>query len=234
MQQGLVLPGEFGAQGGDGVTFHRGAAGEADVLELAHGGARAVAADQVTAAPPGAGGAPGVGGDAGPFLLQGVEPAVHGDLDEPFVLQGRAQGTGEDVLGDVQGSGLGVLEGHLVRHLLAPHRPPSGPTETRVVEGQAGQPLHQRGGVLAQHDRAGGPGLVLARPLVEDHARYVLTRQRQRQREPDGPRSDDDHRVHGAALPARVTSGRTWGEQEGGAGCTITERMQPIAGACVK
>jgi hypothetical protein len=175
-----------------------------------------------------------VGGDAGPFLLQGVQPAVHGDLDEPFVLQGRAQRAGQDVLGDVQGSGLGVLEADLVRHLLAPHRPPSGPTEPRVVEGQTGQPLHQRGGVLAQHDGAGGTGFVLARPLVQDHARHVLTRQRQCQREPDGPRSDDDHRVHGVALPARSDVGEDVREQEDGAGCTITERMQPIAGACVK
>ncbi|BFO15882.1 hypothetical protein SHKM778_22700 [Streptomyces sp. KM77-8] len=210
MQQRLVVPGKLGAQGGHGVTFHRGAAGEADVLQFAHGRARAVAADQVTAAPPGAGGAPGVGGDARRLLLHAVQPAVHGDPDEPFTGQRRAQRTRQHVLGDVQGSGIGVAEDGLGRHLLAPHRPPSGPADPGVRERHSGQPLHQRGGLLAQHDGARRAGFVLARPFVEDHARHLLACQRQGERESDGPRSDDDHRVHGASPLLEVTPEGTW------------------------
>ena len=84
------------------------------------------------------------------------------------------------------------------------------------------------------HHRAGEALLVLPRSLVEDHGRHLLPRQREGEREPHGPRSDDDHRVHGAAPPARRDVPADVGEQKVGAGCTITERMQPIAGACVK
>src|SRR5690606_35755657 len=144
---------------------HRGAAGEADVLEFAHGRARPVAADQVTAPPPGARRAARAGGDARGFLLYGVQPALHGGLHEPLADESLAQGVRQDVLGDVQGSGIAVAEGDLTHHLLAPHRPPSGPTDTGVRERYAGQPLKERGRVLAQDDGARRTGLVLARPF---------------------------------------------------------------------
>ncbi len=82
VEQRLVGPREFRAQRGDGVSFHRGAAGETDVLELAHGGAGPVAADQITAAPPGAARPAGVGGDAGTLLLDTVQTAVDRDLHQ--------------------------------------------------------------------------------------------------------------------------------------------------------
>lgn len=129
---------------------------------------------------------------------------------------------------------LRAAEGDAAHHLLAPHRPPSGPVETGVGDRYSGQPLQERGGVLTQDDRARGALVVLARPLVEDDRGDLLTRQRKRQREPDRPRSDDDHRVHGAAPPAQSDVFIDTSEQEVGAGCTITERMQQIAGACVK
>ncbi len=175
-----------------------------------------------------------MGGDARGLLLHAVESAFHRDLDERFAREGRAQDTGQHVLGDVQRDGFGAVEKDLAHHLLAPHRPPSGPVGADPVQGNAGQPFDEGGGVLAQHHSARRTGFVLARPLVEDHARHLLTRQRQGEREPDGPRSDDDHRIHGAAPPARGDVLRDAGEHEVGAGCTITERMQPIAGACVK
>jgi hypothetical protein len=232
VQQRFLGPGEFGAQRGDGVPLDGRTAGEADVLQLADGGAGAVAADQVTAAPPGALGAAGTGGDAGRLLLDAVEPAVHGDPHQPFIGQCRAQGAGQDVLGDVHGRR--VVEGDLAHHLLAPHRPPSGPTAARLPDRQSGQTLHQGGAVLAQDDGACQAGFVLAGSLVENDRRHLLTCQCQGEREPDGPRSDDDHRVHGVVPPARSDVPGDACEQEVGAGCTITERMQPIAGACVK
>ncbi len=234
VEQRLVGPREFGAQGGYGVSFHRRTAGEADVLEFADGGAGAVAADQVTAAPPGAGGATGVGRDTGLLLLDAVQPAVHGDLDQPFTGERRAQDTGQLVLGDVQGSRFRVAEHDLACHLLAPHRPPSGPTRPQPRQRCAGQPLDERDGLLAQDDGARGARFVLARALVEDDTGHLLPRQRQGEREPDGPRSGDDHRVHGATPPARGGVPGDMGEQDIGAGCTVTERMQPIAAACVK
>lgn len=103
VQQRPVLPGEFRAQGGDRVALDRRTAREADVLELAHGGTRAVAADQVTAAPPGAFGAAGVGGDARGLLLDRVQTAVGDELDQSLLGQGGAQGAGQDVLREVQG-----------------------------------------------------------------------------------------------------------------------------------
>jgi hypothetical protein len=194
----------------------------------------AVATDQVTAAPPGAPGAAGAGRHARGLLLEAVQAAVHGDLDEGFAGDGRAQGLRQDVLRDVQGSGPGVVEGDLTHHLLAPHRPPSGPAGTRPGQRRTGETFREGRGVLAQDDGARGTRLVLARPFVQDDARHLLARQCQGERESDGSRSDDDHRVHGAAPPARGDDVEDEGEQEGGAGCTITERMQPIAGACVK
>lgn len=88
MQQRLVGPRKFRAQRGHGVSLHRRTAGEADVQEFAHGRARAVAADQVTAAPPGALGAAGVGGDARGLLFERVETVVHGDLHQPLAREG--------------------------------------------------------------------------------------------------------------------------------------------------
>ncbi|GAA3216189.1 hypothetical protein GCM10020256_18290 [Streptomyces thermocoprophilus] len=195
----------------------------------------AVAADQKTAAPPGAPGAAGVGGDTGGFLLDGVQTAVDGDLDQRFTGQRGAQHARDDVLSDVQRAGVRVVvERDRACHLPAPHRPPSGPTRTGLLERHPGETFQQGGGVLVQHDGAGETGLVLAGALVEEHGRHLLTGQRQREREPDGPRPDDDHRVHGATPPARSGALRDMGEQKVGAGCTVTERMQPIAGACVK
>jgi hypothetical protein len=234
VQQGLAGPGEVGAQGGDGVPFHRRTAGEADVLEFADRRAGAVAADQVTAAPPGALRAAGVGRDARGLLLHAVDPAVHGDPHPRLAGEGGAQGAGEHVLRDVQRGGLGLVEKDLAHHLLAPHRPPSGPVGAGLGEGHAGQPFQQGGGVLAQDDGARGARFVLAGAFVQDDAGHVLARQSQGEREPDGPRSHDDHRVHGAAPPARSGDLRDVGEQGVGAGCTITERMQPIAAAPVK
>lgn len=321
MQQRLAGPGKFRTQRRHGVSFDGCTSGEADVLELAHGRARSVAADQVTAAPPRAVGAAGVRRDARGLLLDRVEAAAHGDLDQPLVDDGLAQGAGQRVLGEMQRGGrvgaLGVLrdrgraepgafqalraplrdacapldalsadpravraasrglraayraapkgpgaahravrrapgavrigfevrrvrvgrpgsEVDLAHHLLAPHRPPSGPTETGIGERQARQALDERGRVLAQHHRPREPLFVLARPLVEDHAGDLLAGQRKGQREAHGPRADDDHRVHGARPPARSGVLRNGREQAVGTGCTITERMQPIAGACVK
>ncbi len=244
MKQRLVGPGEFRTQCRDGVSFDRRTAREADVLELADRGAGAVTADQITATPPGALGAAGVGGHARGFLFDAVEAAVHGDPGQALAGQGGAQSAGQHVLGDVQGSGSGLalgvrgvrsaLEDDLAHHLLAPHRPPSGPVDAGFGERYAGQPLDEGGGVLAQDDGARQARFVLARSFVEDHGGHFLTCQSEGEREPDGPRSDDDHRVHGAAPPARGGVPRDMGEQEGGAGCTITERMQQIAGACVK
>lgn len=105
----------------------------------------------------------------------------------------------------------------------------TGPGERHTRE-----PLHEGGAVLAQHDGARESRFVFAGSFVEHHGRHVLTRQRKGERKPDGARSHDDHRVHGAAPPARGDILEDVGEQAGGAGCTITERMQPIAGACVK
>ncbi|EKX67320.1 hypothetical protein STRIP9103_07281, partial [Streptomyces ipomoeae 91-03] len=198
------------------------------------------------------------GRDTGRLLLDGVHPALHGDLDEPFAGDGVAQGGRQYVLGDVErgetgrafddvlgavarASGadlrirfLSLLEPDLTHHLSAPHRPPSGPTEPGLGERDAGQPFQQRGRVLVQDDRPREPLLILPRSFVEDHGRHLLARQREREREPHGPRSHNDHRVHGAAPPARSGVLADVCEQEVGAGCAITERMQPIAGVCVK
>ncbi len=105
MQQRLVGPRKFRAQRGHGVSLHRRTAGEADVEEFADGRARAVAAHQVTAAPPDAVGAAGVRGDARGLLLDRVQAVVRGDLHQPFGREGLAEGAGQDVLGDVQGAG---------------------------------------------------------------------------------------------------------------------------------
>ncbi len=121
-----------------------------------------------------------------------------------------------------------------------------------MLECLAAEPFHQVGGVLAQHDRAGRTRLVLARILVEEHARHALRREGERQHQADRPGADDDHRVHGAA-PGTPVVGRVEAhgrrqeagaapEAEGGvegdaaaeARGAITERMQPTGGARVK
>ncbi len=282
MQQRFAAPREFGAQGRDGVPLDGRAPRETDVLEFADGGARAVAADQVTPAPPGALGAPGVCRDARRVLFDAVQPALHRHLHQRLPGERRPQDAGQDVLGEVQGSGSGglgtaglggilgratprvldaperaavpapepaverapvsavgrllarALEHHPPHHLLPPHRPPAAPADARPGERRAGQAFDERGGVLAQHGGAGEPGFVLARAVVEDHGGDLLAGQRECQGQPHGPCADDDHRVHGAAPPAHdevLGNGR---EQAGGAGCTITERMQPIAAVRVK
>ena len=241
VQQRLAGPGEFRAQRGDGVPFDGRTAGEADVQQLADGGARAVAADQVTAAPPGAVGAAGVRGDARRLLFDGVETAVHGDLDEPLAGERVAQGAGQLVLGECSGAGGGqpgrpepeAMRRSRITCLRRIDRQPAQ-REPVVVERRPVEPLHEGGGVLAQHHGAGGPLFVLAGALVEDDGGHALAGQREGEREPDGPGADDDHRVHGAAPPARSGVLGDVREQAGGAGCAITERMQPIAGACVK
>ncbi len=203
VQQRVGSPGEFRAQCRHGVAFDGRAPGEADVLELAHRGARPVAADEVTPSPPGALGPAGVRGDPRRLLLDGVDAAVDDDAHQPLPGEGLAQRAGQHVLGEVQRGRLAVVERDLAHHLLAPQGPPSGPAAAGLADREPGQPLQQRGGVLAQDDAAREPLLVLAGALVQDDGGDLLAGQCQGQREPDGPRPDDDHRVHGAAPPAR-------------------------------
>ena len=145
----------------------------------------AVAADQVTAAPPGALGAAGVGGDAVVVLLQRVEPALHGDLDQRVRRRRRRAGRAvSDVLRRCA-AGRGRRRPRrrsrprastLAHHLLAPHGAPAGPVDALVAQSGAAAAAPPGGRVGVQHDRAGEAGLVLARALVEDDGRHVLAR----------------------------------------------------------
>ena len=243
VKQRLTGPRKFRTQCGHGVSLHRRTAGEADVLEFAHGGARAVAADQVTAAPPCALGAAGVGRDAGGLLLDGVQAAVHGDLDEPLAAMAVAQGAGQYVLGDVQGGG--------VRDALAPVASSSAASSKAIsritclrridrhpaqwtpapASGHTGQPFQQGGGVLAQHDgarEARGSSLPGPSSRTTDGTSW-----RASARASVSPTGPAPTMITGSTarrpLPGAASS-RDASEQEVGAGCTITERMQPIAG----
>lgn len=218
VQQRLARPGQFRAQGGDRVALYGGAAGEADAEQLAHGGAGSVAADQVTPAPPRGFGAPGVGGDPVVVLLQGVEFALGDQLDQGVRGGGVAQPAGQGVLGQVD-RGRAVLEGDPLGVAAAPHRAPGGEVRTLVAQGRTAQPVHHGGGVGVQGDGAGGARFFLAGSLVEHDAGHALAGQGEGQGQPDGPRADDDHRVHDVAPGVRYV---------------ITERMQPTGGACVK
>ncbi len=209
MEQRLVGPREFRAQCGDGVSFHRRTAGEADVLEFADGRAGAVAAHQVTAAPPGAGGPRvwAVTPDA-PCSMPSRRLSTATLTSDSWASAVRR--TSVSSCWAMQRRRVGVAEDDLARHLLAPHRPPSGPTETQPRQRCAGQPLDEGDGVLAQDDGPRGARFVLARPFVENDTGHLPPRQRQGEREPHGPRSGDDHRVHGATpLPVTVSRG-TW------------------------
>lgn len=238
MQQRFTGPGKFRAQRGHGVSLDGRASREADVEQLAHRGARSVAAHQVTAAPPGVLGPARVGGQPARVLLQGVELALDRDLDEPFIGDGGAQGAGQHMLRHMQRRRRLITERELPHQLLAAQRTPARPPRARlhVTERVTGEPLHEGRGVIAQDDGPRGPLLVLAGPFVEHDGGYGVTRESQGEREPRGPSADNDHRVHGAHSP--VTRAReSWTyvqELTVGARCTITERMQPIAGACVK
>ncbi len=221
VQQGLAGPGEFGAQRGHGVPLDGGAAREADAEQLAHGGAGPVAADQVTPAPPGGLGAPGVRGDPALVLFEGVQFAVGDQLDQRMCGRGVAQPAREGVLRQVQGS-LAVLEGDapgVVGAAAAPHGAPGGEERPLVAQRRTAQSVDHGRGVLVQDDRTGRSGQVLAGSLVEHDAGHARPGQGQGQGQSDGPRADDDHRVHDAAPDVRYV---------------ITERMQPTGGACVK
>jgi len=171
-------------------------------------------------------------GDAGRLLLDRVQPAVRGELHQALARDSGAERAREDVLREVQGGRFGVVERDLTHRLLAPQRPPARPAQS--VQRGTGEPLRQSGGVLPQDDRPRETRFVLPRALVQHDRRHLLTRERQGEREPHRARADDDHRVHGRPPPACDGSLRDVSECEVGAGCTITERMQPIAGACVK
>ncbi|SCF76984.1 hypothetical protein GA0115255_1057514 [Streptomyces sp. Ncost-T6T-2b] len=242
MRHGLAGPGQFGPQRGDCMPLHRRTTGKADVQQLAHGRPGAVAADQITPAPPGRSRLPGVHRDAVAVLLQGVDPAQRHQPDQRFLVHRRTQRGAQLVLRQVQrcgeepGERLTVLvrpaptQRHLPDQLLPAHRTPARPAQPDPVQLPAAEAVHQVRGVLAQHDRAGGPGLLRAGALVEEDRRDALGGEGQRQRQADGPGADDDHRVHSAYPPA-LTVMRNVAEV---AGCVITERMQPTGGACVK
>ena len=177
----------------------------------------AVAAHQVTAAPPGALGARGVCGDAARVLLQGVEPAVHGDPDEPLLGGGLAQGARSARAGRCERGRAPSLaeacelraESSCLRRSRPPARPSCGSCSRAPNErsSASGAPSSDRG-VRAQDDGAGGALLVLAGAVVEDDGGNALAGEGQGEREPDGARADDDHRVHGArSLPARGSWG---------------------------
>ncbi len=209
VQHGLARPGQLGAERGDRMPFDRRTAGEPDVQQLAHGGSRTVAAHQVTPAPPGRTGPPGVHRDTVLVLLQGVDPAErhHGDQ----VLRGDRcpQPSGERVLGQMHGRGqrngaLLLTQRHGPHQLLTPHRPPAGPPQPLVVERRTAEPCHQVRRVLAQHDGASGAWFVAARSLVEQDGGDALGRECERQRQTYRPGADDDHRVHGVIPPVLI------------------------------
>lgn len=218
MQQGLARPGEFGAQRGHGVPFDGGAAREADAEQLAHGGAGAVAADQVTPAPPRGLGAPGVGGDPVVVLFQGVHTALGDQLDQRVRRGGVAQPARQRVLRHVQG-GRVVLEGDPLGVPAAPHGAPGGEVRPFVAQRPTAQPVGHGRRVGVQDDRTGRARFLLAGPFVEHDGGHALAGQGEGKRQPDGSRADDDHRVHDVAPDVRYV---------------ITERMQPTGGACVK
>lgn len=239
VQHGLAGPGQLGAQRGDGMPLHRRTPREPDVQELAHGGPGAVAADQITPAPPRRVGLPGVHRDTGRVLLQGIDPAERCHLHQ-FLPGDRVPQPAHECMLRQMDRGRqpitvrGVLaERQFAHQLLAPHGPPAGPPDALVPERRAPEPFHQRRGVLTQHHRPGGTCLVLPRILVEKYARDALRGEGERQHQADRPGTDDDHRVHGATPWARAVV-RVVADVEASVRSAITERMQPTAGACVK
>lgn len=216
MQNSLVGPGQFGPERGDGMPLHRRTAGEPDVQQLAHGRPGAVAADQITPAPPGRTRLPGVHRDAVGVLLQRVDPAHRHPLDQRRLVHRRTQRAAQRMLRNMERCGKEPGERGLVlvppapaqRHvpdqLLPAHRTPPGPAQPDPVQLPAAEAAQQVGGVLAQYDRAGGTGLVRTGALVENDRGDALGGEGQRQRQADGPGADDDHRVHGAYPPART------------------------------
>ncbi len=161
---------------------------------------------------------------------------------------------------DVRGRGLvEILEVHGLRRLsVAPrwregHPEHFAPPAQGAPAGPAGalrrgaaQPLEQCGGLRPEHGRAGEAAVVLpripGRRLVQHGDGHLVPGQGQGQGEADRAGPDDDHRVHGTAprSPGRpAASPYAWCVRDvrGLAGenrSAITERMQPIAAACVK
>lgn len=243
MQQGLAGPGEFAAQRGDRVPFDGRPAREADVQQLADGRPGAVAADEVTPAPPRSVGAAGVGADAVLVLFEVGEPAAGDDLGELLAGQCGAQGAGERVLGEVDrrgGGGAGRVvrgargEGDAFDQAPAAHDAPGRPAGAGALQGVgAAEPADEGCGVRAEHGGTGGAGLLLAGGLVEDDGGDAEPGEGEGEREADRAGPDHDHRVHGV-VPWGRWCVRDMRKLAVGARCVITQRMQPTAAARVK
>ncbi len=134
VQHALGGPGEFGAEHGHGVAFHRRTPRETDVQQLPYRRPRPVAPHQIGTAPPGGPGPAYVRGDPEGVLFEGVEPAAR---DQPDERTGRGRGDRvaqrpcEQVLGDVQRrlGGLrvpGARDGRFLGALVAAGREAAG------------------------------------------------------------------------------------------------------------
>lgn len=100
---------------------------------------------------------------------------------------------------------LRVVEGHLTHRLAPAHGAPPRPAGTAVGGDGASEAAQHLGGVRPEHCGTGGALLVYARPagpLVEKDDGDVTAGESQRQREANGARAHDDHRVHGAVPPS--------------------------------
>ena len=223
VQQRHALVGQWDPQGGHGVPVDGRAAGEAHPQQLAHAGPRAVAADQVTSAPPRGVGALGADADTAVVLLDGVDASPPGRCVPAPVPRGPPAARVRGVPARCAGGrapvrrrpGRRTPRGRSPAGGAASATPPRWRRSRRAFDGPAGRAARRSrdSGRPCVPRRAGARGR--ARPARCSARRAVRGRARGRA---DRTRPRDDHRVH-CVVPGR---------------CAVTLRMQPTARACVK
>ena len=274
MQHGLAGPGEFGAQRGDGVPFHRRTAGEADVPAACGrwtGGRRSRPGSCRATRWPWRPGSVRVTPRASCSTVSTRVPeTIRTRSSSPMAASVARSARVSSCCGRCSGEDTGASaspsRGEPSRAARPARRPPAPrrlrgpPGEGRRRAGRAsGAPAVRAGGGAGcatpstaaprpwpgsraapagrrcpgAARRCGQARLVAPGGLVEKHDGDVLTGERQGQGEPDRPRPDDDHRVHGAA-PMALRGVRDVRKLAVEARCAITERMQPTASARVK